>query len=289
MKIALTGAGGFIGSTLASTLVKQGFEVYPILYPTQLIPEKLQTLELPIQRCDLATGAPDLSGMAAIVHAAGRTLKGGSTNAYYCDNIVATYHICQAAKKAGVARMVNFSTLSIYGTITTAEVDENTPSVNPGCYGISKLMAEEFVHNLPPDMHIISLRIPGVVGKNAHTHLLARLLEKAKRNEPIEIFNPHNLFNNLIHAQNISDFIVHLFKEQFTGRTKLTLSSSNPLCFEDIIKIIFRKTHSSSPVTISRNQQLSFLVSHHKAKQEFGFRPYTTQAALEQYLEDEMQ
>jgi nucleoside-diphosphate-sugar epimerase len=157
MRIVVTGAAGFIGSTLAEALVAAGHEVVGLdafidYYPRPLKEANLAGLatvagfrfaEIDLRSDDLE---PWLDGADAIVHEAamaGLMRSWTDLELYTSCNILATNRLIEAAGRAGVKRFVLASTSSVYGT--EAVGDEDRPLQPSSPYGITKLAAEKLV------------------------------------------------------------------------------------------------------------------------------------------------
>jgi UDP-glucuronate 4-epimerase len=157
MRIVVTGAAGFIGSTLSEALVAAGHDVVGLdafidYYPRPMKEANLAGLaEAPAFRfgeIDLRTGDLDpwLDGADAIVHEAamaGLMRSWTDLELYTSCNILATNRLIEAAQRAGVRRFLLASTSSVYGT--EAVGDEDRPLQPSSPYGITKLAAEKLV------------------------------------------------------------------------------------------------------------------------------------------------
>jgi nucleoside-diphosphate-sugar epimerase len=157
MRIVVTGAAGFIGSTLVETLVAAGHEVIGLdafidYYPRPMKEANLMGLadmsgfrfgEVDLRTDDLD---PWLHDADAIVHEAamaGLMRSWTDLELYTSCNILATNRLIEAAGRAGVKRFVLASTSSVYGT--EAVGDEDRPLQPSSPYGITKLAAEKLV------------------------------------------------------------------------------------------------------------------------------------------------
>jgi nucleoside-diphosphate-sugar epimerase len=157
MRIVVTGAAGFIGSTLAEALVARGHDVVGIdafidYYPRPMKEANLGGLAgapgFRFGEVDLRTDDIDrwLDGADAIVHEAamaGLMRSWTDLELYTSCNILATGRLIDAAQRAGVRRFVLASTSSVYGT--EAVGDEERPLEPSSPYGITKLAAEKLV------------------------------------------------------------------------------------------------------------------------------------------------
>jgi nucleoside-diphosphate-sugar epimerase len=157
MRVVVTGAAGFIGSTLSEALVAAGHEVTGLdafidYYPRPMKEANLTGLTeasgFRFGEVDLRTGDLDpwLDGADAIVHEAamaGLMRSWTDLELYTSCNILATNRLIEAARRADVKRFVLASTSSVYGT--EAVGDEDRPLEPSSPYGITKLAAEKLV------------------------------------------------------------------------------------------------------------------------------------------------
>ncbi len=167
MRIVVTGAAGFIGSSLAEALIAAGHEVVGLdafipYYPRPMKEANLVTLagspgfrfgEVDLRTDDLD---PWLDGADAVIHEAamaGLMRSWTDLELYTSCNILGTNRLIEAARSAGVRRFVLASTSSVYGTEAVGDEDRALEPSSP--YGITKLAAEKLVlahvalHGLP--------------------------------------------------------------------------------------------------------------------------------------------
>jgi nucleoside-diphosphate-sugar epimerase len=157
MRVVVTGAAGFIGSTLAEALVAAGHEVIGLdafvpYYPRPMKEANLAPLagaagyrfgEVDLRTDDLD---PWLDGADAVVHEAamaGLMRSWTDLELYTSCNILATNRLIEAAERAGVRRFVLASTSSVYGLEAVGNEDRALEPSSP--YGITKLAAEKLV------------------------------------------------------------------------------------------------------------------------------------------------
>jgi nucleoside-diphosphate-sugar epimerase len=170
VKIVVTGAAGFIGSTLAEALVAAGHDVIGLdafidYYPRPMKEANLAGLSnasgFRFEELDLRTSELDrwLDGADAVIHEAamaGLMRSWTDLELYASCNILATNRLIEAAMRTGVRRFVLASTSSVYGR--EAVGDEDNPLEPSSPYGITKLAAEKLVL-----AHAASSGFPGTI------------------------------------------------------------------------------------------------------------------------------
>jgi UDP-glucose 4-epimerase len=141
-QIFLTGAGGYIGSTIVRACVASGITVMGGVRSKTLLPEGAK----PVVTGDLATAELNLKGVTAVVHAAGLGHRRGVPEAVWRGaNVDAAVNVARQAKAAGVQKFVLISTAHIHGRVHDGVVTDSTPPNPMDDYAASKLQAEAAV------------------------------------------------------------------------------------------------------------------------------------------------
>lgn len=144
MRIAVSGASGFIGRHVVADLESRGDTVVPVRRPFAA-----------------ASIADAIRGADAVVHLAGLVSAAPRQEDYFTANVEGTRLVAEAARAAG-ARLVHISSLAAGGpappSAPRSEDDEDRPIT---AYGRSKLESERVLRGLR-DLRWLALR-PGVV------------------------------------------------------------------------------------------------------------------------------
>jgi nucleoside-diphosphate-sugar epimerase len=147
VRFLVTGAAGFIGSTLADSLVDAGHDVVGVDCFTDhydLAEKEENAGGLDVRRLDLAEQALDLDGLDGVFHLAaqaGVRSFGDVFPLYVRRNLLATQRVFEAAAQAGV-RVVFASSSSVYGEAEAYPTPEDTLPSPISPYGITKLGCE---------------------------------------------------------------------------------------------------------------------------------------------------
>jgi nucleoside-diphosphate-sugar epimerase len=149
-KLAITGAGGFIGSALLERAIEQGFPVQAHLGPrdaaVHAAPAGVRTFRAEID--DEAFCRTFVEGADVVIHLAGPPSVSDSwRDPVGCVRAHAggTARLLEACRVAEVGRFVYVSSAEVYAAETEAPVCEDAPLRPRSPYGLAKLTAERLV------------------------------------------------------------------------------------------------------------------------------------------------
>jgi len=201
MRVAITGARGFVGSALTRRLIGEGWDVVPY----DLVPDAggRRTGGVPVIQWDIASGplahAPTVD---AVVHVAAHVSDVGPASASRRVNVGGTESVAATFSRA---QFVHISSCSVYDPHHPQRnaTEDQAPALdavrygNP--YGRTKREAELLLAVQRPDA--IVLRPHAVYGPG-DTTLMPRLREVAKRGR-IPLPHGGNLMHSLTHIDNL--------------------------------------------------------------------------------------
>lgn len=210
MKILVTGAAGFIGSTLARRLLTRGDEVLGIdnlndYYDVQLKKDRLelinsepnfQFLKLDVSDREAMAGMFEKEKPQRVVHLAaqaGVRYSIENPHAYVDSNLVGFVNILEGCRHNGVEHLVYASSSSVYGANTNMPFSVHQNVDHPlALYGATKKANELMAHTYSNlyDMPTTGLRFFTVYGPWGRPDMALFLFtSKILAGEAIDVFN----------------------------------------------------------------------------------------------------
>ncbi|WP_326714778.1 GDP-mannose 4,6-dehydratase [Streptomyces sp. NBC_01474] len=153
--VLVTGAEGFIGSTLVDMLVERGANVRAMVHykpyaEKGYLARYLSDPHSPVEMIagdvrdagrvmDTVAGCDTVFHLAALI---GIPYSYDSPGAYVQTNVVGTENIAEACRRHSVRRLLHTSTSEVYGTALTAPISETHPLQPQSPYSASKIGAD---------------------------------------------------------------------------------------------------------------------------------------------------
>jgi UDP-glucose 4-epimerase len=155
-RVVVTGAAGFIGSTLVDSLLEQGYHVLGIdnfsTGRVEFLKDAANNSRFELVEHDIYSGEPLtklFKSADAIFHlAANADVRFGPDHPGKDleQNTIATHKVLESARLAGVGKFIFSSTGSVYGEAEVTPTPEDAPfPIQTSLYGASKLACEGLI------------------------------------------------------------------------------------------------------------------------------------------------
>jgi nucleoside-diphosphate-sugar epimerase len=290
MRVLVTGCAGFIGSHLTERLLSDGHDVVGIdsfvpYYPPE---QKRRNLEASrthdrfvFHQLDLRTDALDgvLDGVDVIVNEAampGLPRSWTDMELYVSCNLLALHRLLEAAVAAGVPRIVQASTSSVYGR--EAVGDERLPTRPISPYGITKLAAEHLLDAYRESHGLQStiLRYFSIYGPRQRPDMAYHIFIEAMRGgRPITVYGDGSQSRSSTYVSDCVDATVAALAGDGDGRV-FNIGGGAVLTLSRAIEIIAAELGVTPRIDYRparRGDQLHTAGDVTLAKETFGYAP----------------
>ncbi len=295
MNILVTGAAGFIGSTIVDRLLNEGHHVTGIdnfepYYSPELkkknIKNALANKNFKFVDGDIRdskTVERALTGIVTIIHEAAQPGVRVSVDDPVKTNdvnIMGTLTILELARKKDVKNIVFASSSSVYGKISYLPFDEKHPTQPISPYGASKLACEYYctVFSQLYGIPIVMLRYFTVYGPRMRPDLaINKFMHKALNGEDLEIYGDGTKTRDITYIDDAVDATVRALDYEKTD--VFNVGGGNKVSVKQLAEKILAITKSRSKLVFTESVKGD--VEHteansKKAQELLGWKPKTT-------------
>ena len=200
MKVLVTGGAGFIGSHLVDALLARRDEVRILdnlsTGSRKNLPDSAELIVGDVADWEAVRASAE--GCDLIFHEAALVSVPISVNdplKNHRDNVDGTFHVFEAARQAGIKRVVYASSAAIYGNLPDLPKRESSPIAPITPYATAKLIAEQYasVYHAAYGLECVGLRYMNVYGPrqnpgSPYSGVLSIFCAAAMQNKGVTIF-----------------------------------------------------------------------------------------------------
>lgn len=251
MSIVVTGGAGFIGSHAVDALLGMGFSVKVLdnfsSGRVENLAHRSGDPRLSIVRMDLKDGStlPEaLRGASAVFHfAANPEVRVSTTNpdVHFRENVVATFNLLEAMRRADVGELVFASSSSVYGEPPRIPVGEDEPIRPVSVYGASKASGENLIHAYSRlyGIRAVAMRYANVAGPRLRHGVVPDLMLKlAKDSRRLEILGDGTQVRSYVYVDDAVEATVLAWQRSKSGFEAFNVGSEDWVTVNDIAKLI---------------------------------------------------
>jgi NAD dependent epimerase/dehydratase len=261
-RVLVTGGEGFIGSHLVELLLEEGAEVRALVHYEPR--GSRGWLEGRQEEVDIVAGDvrdaervfTAMSGTEVVFHLAaliGIPYSYEATESYIQVNVTGTHNVLQAARRAGVHRVVHTSTSEVYGTALRVPIDEAHPLQPQSPYAATKVGADM----LAMSFHR-SFELPVAIARPFNTYgprqstravipsLLSQLYDDGVDSIHVGSTSPTRDFNYV--TDTAAGFLAIAGADRALGEV-VNIGSGREISIGDLIELLFEVTGIRKPLT----------------------------------------
>jgi len=247
--VVVTGAAGFVGSSLSRCLLADGHSVIGIddLSTGRLenVPDEVDFIVGDVaDRSVLAQLPPRVSGL---LHLAGQSSGEISFDDPVGDlhrNVVTTLRLIEWAAEHSSPRLVLASSMSVYGQQNDPlQVPESSVPRPLSCYGVSKLAAEHYLQVYREQVPSVALRMfntygPGQDLDNLRQGMVSIFVAQAVRDRRILVKGSLDRFRDLVHIDDMVEVWIRAWRSESAVGETLNVGSGIRTTVQELTALI---------------------------------------------------
>jgi UDP-glucose 4-epimerase len=253
-KIVITGGAGFIGSHIGEASARAGHEVVLVddlndYYAPELKKKNIDCVLKSGSASFVKMDITDIDPLKKMIkkdvdyvfHEAAQPGTRISVQDPFKPNnvnVLGTLNVLQASLEAGVKRVINASSCSVYGKAKYLPFDENHPTEPISPYGVSKLAAEHYCRVFYDvyGLLTVSLRYFTVYGPRMRPDLAISIFTRnIFRNKPITIFGDGNQTRDFTYVEDVVKANMKLLETNKADGKVLNIGSGNRVSINDLV------------------------------------------------------
>jgi UDP-glucose 4-epimerase len=246
-QILITGGSGFFGGILKRRLLAEGFAVVNI----DLVPDPDTHSNLVSYRGDIRDAALMARifaerSFASVMHCAAMLAHDSiSAEELWSSNVDGTRRVAEAARAAGVPRLVFISSNCLWASNLGRDVAEDEPPAPVELYGRSKLAGEQVLAEFP-DLQIVTIRCPTIIDAG-RLGLLAILFEFIDEGRRVWVVGDGSNRYQFIYAQDLAQACVQTL--EYHGSDLFHIGSDHVASLGDVYRAVILAAGTSARVS----------------------------------------
>lgn len=282
MRLAVTGATGFLGSWVVSQALLQGHQVVA-MGRDEAKGQRLADMGATF----VAVALEDAEGLRqafeeadAVIHSAALSSPWGTEAAFEQANVVGTQNVAQAVLAAGVRRLVFVSSASVYAQrqerLGWKETDVLPPPINR--YAASKQRAERLLAKTFPADRLVVLRPRAIFGRG-DTAIWPRLRDVAHKTAGrLPLFQDGQGLMDMLYVEDAASACLAAIRGR-PGTYSLTQGEPRPI--REVLEAVF--AHRQLPIRWRRLPVLPVMAVAGWVERWYQWRGHPHEPALTRY------
>nr|WP_106782380.1 NAD-dependent epimerase/dehydratase family protein [Lysinibacillus timonensis] len=300
IRVLVTGGAGFIGSHTIDLLLEENYEVIVVDVLTHgeyQLDAIVPCFKQPIEDFEMMYKIFEEFNPDIVLHLAAQVSVSKSIENPMKDaqtNIIGTINLLKLSHLFHVKKFIFSSSAAVYGVPIVLPISELHPTVPISYYGMSKLVAEEYIKMFSKihGINFCTLRYANVFGPRQHVSQESGVItifnENNRNGQPIVIFGSGEQTRDYVYVKDVARANVASIK--FGNNETFNIGSGTSTSLLDMLEFIevFRKSVTEKIWVDERAGDIKHSVLNvEKAKEQLFWNPqYTFKAGMEELLTD---
>lgn len=298
--VLITGGAGFIGSTLADRLLKEGQRVtvidnfngyYDIKLKKENVKKNLSNINYKLYKGDICNSklikkVLITNQIDTVVHIAARAGVRPSLEdplEYVRSNIEGTVNLLENIKQCDIKKIIFASSSSVYGNCKADKFSEDLKVTEPiSPYAATKSACEQILYTYSKlyGINTVCLRFFTVYGPKQRPDLAIRkFIELIEQDKPIPIYGDGSTMRDYTFIEDIIDGICAAIDYNKTPYEIINLGGGSPVTLNEMISTIeevLGKTAKKNYLPMQLGDVNKTISDITKAQKLLGYQPKTT-------------
>ena len=195
-------------------------------------------------------------------------------------NVVGTFNVVDACRRAGVGKVVYSSSASVYGDALVVPMTEDHPFANRTLYGATKIAGEQFLraYNEQHDLDYVGLRYMNVYGprmdyRGSYVSVIMTVLDRIQAGLPPVVFGDGSQSYDFVHVDDVARANV-LAAKSGASDVNLNVGTGVKTTIRELVDTLLRLTGSTVEPEYRPDEQM--FVAHRVgdtrlARERIGF------------------
>ncbi len=215
IKVAITGATGFLGKYLVKHFISCGYDVL-VLAREEEHPETCYDFPVNYMLTDYSVVSLEaaLKDREVVIHLVGQTLQRDSNplmiSQFFKVNVGILESIILAGRQTGLKAVYQMSSNNVYSSANTMPWDESQIPVPSSIYGLSKQMAESlgaYISSVT-DIKVVSLRLARLFGYGERdTVVFTKYMKLATKKQQLVVWGTGSTRIEYLYVRDVVDAI----------------------------------------------------------------------------------
>lgn len=276
--VLVTGAGGFIGRPLVTSLLAAGYAIAIVARAPRHGPNHPRLTIVPWDLLDAQPSPEPLRGIEVAVHLAARIPGSDWTPAdRFAANVTMTTNLLR--RLVDVRHVIFGSTIDVYGRPQTLPIREDAPTEPLTAYAVSKLRSEDRLRTLSRErgFALMVLRLSQVYGPGDRSaKLIPQVIEALLRGRPPVIYGDGSDLRDYAYVDDVVRAVALALPRWNSG--VFNVSSGHPTPIARVVEILSALAGGTiQPVHVDRRgEKFDLALDISRIRGALGFTPRTT-------------